>query len=135
MSENISLQERIINDFKESIITKNSHLKNIMSVILGELERQPKKKLNDDETIKVIKSLIKSEIELLEGSGLQVSEYLKILKQYIPEQVNEKVIIKWINENIDFSQYKNKLQAIKPVVQQFGNSTSGSVIKRLILQS
>lgn len=135
MSENISLQERIINDFKESIITKNSHLKNIMSVILGELERQPKKKLNDDETIKVIKSLIKSEIELLEGSGLQVSEYLKILKQYIPEQVNEKVIIKWINENIDFSQYKNKLQAIKPVSQQFGNSASGSVIKRLILQS
>ncbi len=58
---------------------------------------------------------------------------IKIALKYLPKQAIEEDIIKWINDNIDFSQYKNKMQAMGPIMQQF-KGCDGNFVKNILLK-
>jgi uncharacterized protein YqeY len=56
------------------------------------------------------------------------------MEEYLPRQASEEEIRNWINENIDFSSFGNKMQAMKPIMTHFGSAVDGNIVKK-ILQS
>lgn len=55
-----------------------------------------------------------------------------IAYSYLPEEATEEDIKTWIIDNIDFSQYKNKMQAMKPTIDHF-KGADGNMVKNIIM--
>ncbi|MFW6082353.1 MAG: GatB/YqeY domain-containing protein, partial [Desulfosalsimonas sp.] len=108
-----SIQERMKQDLVRSMKEKDTELKNTLRIVMGEFGRGDKKQLDDSEVVKILQKLAKSERESLEHSGKDASEsrYIQILESYLPKMATDEEIRQWISENIDFSRYKNKMQA------------------------
>ena len=130
----MTLQEQIKKDLKQSMKEKDESRTSAIRVLLGEFSRQPKKELSDAEVIAVVRKLIKSENETLAKSGEKSSAYIEVLESYMPRQPSEEEISGWIKANIDFSQYNNKMQAMKPIMTHFAGMADGNTVKK-ILQS
>ena len=99
---------------------------------MGEFQRQPEKELSDEQVVGIIKKLVKSERELLAASGQDTSEFIDVMEGYLPQQASEDEIREWIQENIDFSIFNNKMQAMKPIMAHFGSSADGNVVKNIL---
>jgi uncharacterized protein len=130
----MSLQEKLREELKVSMKARDTERTGAIRIIMGEFGRQLVKELTDEQVIAIIKKLVKSEKELLAASGSDGSEYLTILEGYLPKQVSEDEIRAWIDANIDFSTFKNKMQAMRPILAHFGNSADGNIVK-MILES
>jgi len=130
----MTIQETINNDLKVAINKRDNELRDNLKIIVSELQRQKTKVLSDDLTIEVLRKLAKWEKERLEKIGEIESYYLDLINKYIPEQVEDEVIEKWVKENIDLSKYKNNLAATKLVLNEFGTSTSGSQVKTILMR-
>lgn len=130
------IQEQIKQDLKQAMKDKDEEKKNTLRIIIGEFGRAEAKELSDDEVIKIVRKLIKSEQESLAQSGKSASDsrYIQILESYLPQMASDEEIRRWIAENIDFSNYKNKMQAMRDIMAHFGASADGNQVKR-ILQS
>jgi len=127
------LQETLKKDLVTAMREKDEARKNTIRVIMGEIGRQSEKTLSDNDVIKILKKLVKSELELLEKSGAsEDSEYLIILRNYLPQMATDEDIRKWITENIDFSQFKNKMQAMGPIMAHFGAAADGNRVKEIL---
>ncbi len=88
-----------------------------------------------------IKGLNQKEISKLEKLKLYelgdtlTSQTIKIAEQYLPSKATNGEIIKWINSNIDFSTFKNKMQAMKPIISYFGSRVEGNKVKKIIIEN
>ncbi|MGA7277269.1 MAG: GatB/YqeY domain-containing protein, partial [Desulfocapsaceae bacterium] len=82
----MGLQEQITAELQKSIKQRDSARTQAIRIVIGEFQRQPQKKLDDDAVINIIKKLIKSERELLAAAGQQTSEYIEVLEGYLPQQ-------------------------------------------------
>lgn len=132
MNRKMNLQTKLKNELKESMKAKDSTLRDTIRLIMGELSRNDKKEFSDDEIISVIRKMIKSEEESLSIKGNKSSEYLKILKVFLPKQATQEEIVVWIKFNIDFSKYKNKMQAMGTIMKHFGSRTEGAKVKKIV---
>ncbi|MEN8142470.1 MAG: GatB/YqeY domain-containing protein [Thermodesulfobacteriota bacterium] len=128
----MGLQEKIGSDLKESMKAKDEARTSALRVVLGEFQRQAKKELSDQEVQGIIRKLVKSENELLAKSGGESSEYLKVLDGYLPKQPTEAEIREWIAENINMDDFKNKMQAMKQIMGNFGGAADGNVVKKIL---
>lgn len=129
----MSLQKQIKKDLSAAIKAKDENKKDTLRVILGEFGRLDKKELSDDEVIKILKKLIKSEKEVLEQKGEETdSAYIDIIEHYLPQMATEAEIVAWIQQNIDFSQFKNKMQAMGLIMKQFGATADGNFVKEIL---
>lgn len=128
----MDLQEQIYQDLKAAMKAKDEVRISALRVILGEFQRQPKKQLNDEEVKAVIRKLVKAEKEMLSNADSQESEYLLILERYLPDQPSEEEIRNWIQANIDFSVYQNKMQAMKPIMAHYGGTVDGNLVRRIL---
>ncbi len=128
------LQEKVSADLKTAMKNKDRVKTDAVRVLIGEFQRQPEKELSDEQVAAIIRKLIKSEKELLAASGSDDSGFIEVLQEYLPRQAGEEEIRAWIAEHIDFSQFSNRMQAMKPIMAQFGGSTDGNTVKK-ILQS
>ena len=119
----MNLLQQIRNDLTDAIKTKKETSKHAIRIILGEIGRQPKKDLEDNEIIRIIKKLVKDAeecgINYTTSEQLKNKAYIDVLSKYLPEEVSEDEVIKWIKSNIDFSQFRNKMQAMKPIMAHF----------------
>lgn len=52
---------------------------------------------------------------------------------YLPEQASEEDIIAWIGQNLDLASYKNKMQAMGPIMKHF-TGADGNFIKGILLK-
>lgn len=129
----MTIQETLKADLKHALKEKNEERKSTIRVILGEFSRLETKELSDDEAIKVLKKLVKAEKETLEKKGAtEESEFIAIVNSYLPKEVTAEEIETWIRKNIDLSSFKNKMQAMKPVMSHFGSSADGNLIKEIL---
>jgi len=120
-------------DLVSAIKQKDEERKNAIRVAMGEFGRVDKSKLDDEEAIRMLKKLIKSEKEMLEAKGvLEDSMFIRILEAYLPKLASRDEIIEWIQRNIDFSEFKNKMQAMKPIMSHFGSSADGNMVKEVL---
>lgn len=128
----MSLQEQISADLKAAMKNKERVRTDAVRVLIGEFQRQPDKQLSDDQVAGIIRKLIKAEKELLAASGEIDSGFIGVLEGYLPKQADEQEIAAWIAEYIDFSDYNNKMQAMKPIMAHFGSNADGNTVKKIL---
>ncbi len=128
----MTLQEQLKKDLVTAMKAKDEVRKNTIRVIMGEFGRAETKDLSDDEVIRILKKLVKNEREVLEQSGEADSEYIRIIEGYLPKMASETEITDWIRENIDFSTFKNRMQAMRPIMAHFGGTADGETVKRIL---
>jgi hypothetical protein len=129
----MNLQSQMKKDLSTAIKAKDEKKKDALRVILGEFGRMDKKELSDDEVVKILKKLMKSEKEVLEQKGEAAdSEFIKVIETYLPKMATREEITVWIHQNIDFSQFKNKMQAMGLVMKHFGATADGNFVKEII---
>ncbi|MFO7837938.1 MAG: GatB/YqeY domain-containing protein [Desulfosalsimonadaceae bacterium] len=127
------LQEKIRADLREAMKAKDEEKKNALRVLIGEFGRSEAKELEDAEVVKIIRKMIKSAQETLERTGSDAdSGYIEVLESYLPRTVSDNEIRQWISLNIDFSRYKNKMQAMRDIMAHFGDSAEGSRVKAIL---
>lgn len=128
----MSLQETIKNQLKDAMKAKDTVRTGAIRILIGEFQRQPEKELSDEQVIGIIKKLIKSERELIAAGGDGDQAYIAALESYLPQQASEDDIRAWISANVDFSQYGNKMQAMKQIMAHFGSSADGNTVKKVL---
>lgn len=126
------LQETIKKDLSAAMKARDESRKEAIRVILGEFARSGKKELTDEEVIGVLKKLVKSEKELLDRKGERTSDFIGVVEGYLPKMASREDVTAWIASNIDFSQYKNKMQAMGPIMKHFGAAADGNEIKKIL---
>jgi uncharacterized protein len=130
----MELQERIKLDLKAAMKAKDEPRKSALRVVIGEFGRGERKELTDAEVVAVLRKLIKSERETIEQSGGGDMAFIATLETYLPRMASEDEIRSWISANVDFSAYKNKMQAMRDIMAHFGARADGNTVKT-VLQS
>jgi len=129
----MKLQAQIKKDLSSAMKAKDDVKKDTLRVVIGELGRSDKKELSDDEVIKVLRKLIKYEKEVLDKKGDDIdSAYIKIIENYLPKMATDEEVKKWIEQNIDFSQFKNKMQAMGLIMKHFGSLADGNMVRKIL---
>lgn len=129
----MTLQAKIKEDLTAAIKARDEARKDAIRVVMGEFGRLDKKELGDDEVIKVLKKLVKSEREVLDRKGVaEDSAFITILESYLPRMATDEEIGAWIQKNVDFSQFKNKMQAMGLIMKHFGSRVDGNRVKALL---
>ena len=129
----MTIQQQIKKDLMGAIKAKDEDRKSTLRVIMGEFGRSNTKELADDDVIKILKKLIKSEKETLTQKGIdETSPYIEIIETYLPQMASEEDIVAWIHENIDFSQFQSKMQAMGPIMKHFGTRVDGNEVKAIL---
>ena len=113
--DTIKLLKKYINQEKERSLYELSFLKE--SDVAGKSASE-------------VKTIVKNKIQEL-GDNL-TSYLIEIAQAYLPKQATEEEISAWIHENIDFSNYKNKMQAMGPIMAQF-KGRDGNVVKSILM--
>ncbi len=127
------LQEQIKRDLMAAMKAKDEEKKSALRVIMGEFGRHTEKELCDADVIQILKKLVKSEKEVLERSGAGASNrFVEVTEAYLPQMAGEQEIKAWISANIDFAQFNNKMQAMRPIMQHFGNNADGNIVKKIL---
>jgi len=100
----------------------------------GKKSARPKQaeEITNDDIIGIIQGLIKSEHIVLEAKQEATSAYLQILEAYLPRQVAREEIVDWVRGNIDFSQFKIKMQAMGVIMKHFGKTADGKLVNDIL---
>jgi uncharacterized protein YqeY len=144
----VSLHDKLKKDLKKAMLQKDPEIRNAMRLVMAEFPKltvpltlesgkkttRPKKpeEITDDDILGIIKGLVKSEQTVLEFKKEESSEYLEILQSYLPKTASREEIVAWIKENIDFSQYKNKMQAMGTIMKHFGKQADGKQVNQIL---
>ena len=128
----MTLQESLREELKVAMKARDTERTGAIRILMGEFARQPEKILSDEQVIAIVKKLIKSERELLAAQKQESSPFLTIMEEYLPKQASEEEIFAWVKQNIDFSTYGSKMQAMKPIMQHFGSAVNGNVVKKVL---
>jgi uncharacterized protein YqeY len=144
----LSLHAKIRADLKKAMLGKDQDVRNTMLLIIAELPKltvpitiesgkkstrlKKPEEISNDDVIGIIKGLTKSEQTVLEITGQTSSDYLEILQSYLPKMIDKEEITIWIKDNIDFSQFKNKMQAMGPVMKHFGKLADGKLVNQIL---
>lgn len=130
------IQEKIKKDLTIAMKEKDEEKKSILRVALGEFGRADSKEVPDEEAVRVLKKLVKSEKETMERSGdTGESRFVDVIESYLPKMAGEAEIRQWIEANIDFSKYKNKMQAMRDIMGHFGTNADGNLVKEILQKS
>ena len=131
----MTLQDKLKDDLKAAMKAKDTPRKDAIRVVMGEMARADKKDFSDDEIMRILKKLIKSEKEMLEKSAQgETSAFIETIEAYLPQMATEAEIRSWIEANVDFSAYKNKMQAMGAIMAHFGGSADGNTVKQVLQQ-
>jgi len=127
------IQEKIKKDLVGAMKARDDDKKNTLRVIMGEFARMESKELSDDQVVKICKKLIKAEKEVLQKTGAEAgSRFIDIVAGYLPDMATTEDIHQWISENVDFSQFKNKMQAMGMIMKHFGSAADGNEVKKVL---
>jgi len=121
---------------KPGDVTDGDTIKLLKKYISQEKERSVyelsylKEKDVEGKSVSEVKKLVSDTIQAL-GDKLS-SNLIEIAQEYLPAQASEEEIIKWINENLDLTQFKNKMQAMGPIMKEF-KGCDGNVVKNILI--
>ncbi len=146
----LSLLNKLKADLKQSMLNKDVEARSTIRQIMAEFPRltvpitlqsgkkttRPKnnEEITDDDIIGIIQGLVKSERMVLEVKNEASSTYLNILQSYLPQLAAREEIMAWIGENIDFSEYQNKMQAMGKIMKHFGKQADGKMVNEILQQ-
>jgi len=141
------LEEKILNDYKQSMKDKDALKSSVLSFLRAEAINtaiaKKKKALDDSEVIAVIKKQIKQRQDSIEqftkGNRLEMAEKekkeLEILKAYLPPELPEEEIKKIIEEAITAtgaSGMKDMGKLMKEVNAKVAGQADGKLVSDLV---
>ena len=143
-----SLLDKLRADLKQAMLNKDVEARSAIRQIMAEFPKltmpitlesgkkttrlKTNEEITDDDIIGIIQGLTKSERIMLEAKKEESSEYLNILESYLPRMASREEIIAWIKENIDFSEFKNKMQAMGVIMKHFGKQADGKMVNQIL---
>lgn len=133
----MALLEKLRNDLKQTMLTKDEEKKNTIKMVLGEIPRLNKlanEIPTDAEVEGIIRKLIKSETQVLEltKKDINQSEYIKVLSSYLPQSLSKEEIKEWISSNIDLSKYDNPIKAMGEIMKALKGKVDGGVVRNIL---
>jgi len=144
----LPLQMKLKEDLKQAMRAKDEVGRNTIRQVMSEFFKltvpvtleggkkstRPKhaEEITNDDIIGIIQGLVKSEHIMLEAKQEATSDYLQILETYLPRQVAREEIVDWVRGNIDFSQFKNKMQAMGVIMKHFGKTADGKLVNDIL---
>ena len=142
------LLDKLKADLKQSMLSKDVEARSAIRQIMAEFPKltvpitlesgkkttrlKTNEEITNDDIIGIIQGLAKSERIVLEAKKEESSEYLNILESYLPRMASREEIIAWITENIDFSEFKNKMQAMGSIMKHFGKQADGKMVNEIL---
>jgi uncharacterized protein YqeY len=146
----VSLLDKLKADLKQSMLNKDVAARSAIRQIMAEFPKltvpitlesgkestrlKTNEEITDDDIVGIIQGLVKSERVVLEAKNEESSAYLDILKLYLPKMASREEIVAWIRENIDFSDFKNKMQAMGTIMKHFGKQADGKMVNEILQQ-
>lgn len=140
--------QRLKKDLKEAMRSKDAGRRDTIRQVMAEFPKltipitlesgkkttrlKTSSEITDDDIIDIIRSLVKSEQTVLEMTGKESSPYLETLRAYLPQLADKQAVVAWIRENIDFSRYKNKMQAMGTIMKHFGKTVDGKMVNTIL---
>jgi uncharacterized protein YqeY len=131
----MTLQETLQNDMRSA---EAGRRKEALKLAVSEMQREPQKIVTDERVVKILNKLIVSEREMLKalaernGTVFVDSTFITTLESYLPKEVSEEEVRAWVQANIDLSTFKNRMQAMKPVMAQFTGRIDGNKVKAIL---
>ena len=145
-----SLLVKLKADLKQSMLQKDVAERSAIRQIMAEFPKltipitlesgkkssrlKTSEEITNDDILGIILGLAKSERMVLEAKKEKSSEYLNILELYLPRMASREEIIVWIKEKVDFSEYKNKMQAMGTIMKHFGKQADGKMVNEILKQ-
>ena len=141
------LEEKILNDYKEALKSKDKIKSSILNFLRANLMnlliKLQKKSLDDNEVIGEIKKLVKQHRDSIEqfkkGSRddlvAQESQELEILKSYLPPELALDEIKQIINEAVSQTQakgLKDMGRVMKEVMAKIASRANGKAVSALV---
>ena len=143
-----SLLDKLKADLKQSMLNKDVAARSAIRQIMAEFPKltvpitlesgkkstrlKTNEEITDDDIVGIIQGLAKSERMVLEAKNEASSDYLDILQLYLPQMASHEEVIAWIRDNIDFSEYKNKMQAMGSIMKHFGKQADGKTVNEIL---
>jgi len=143
-----SLLDKLKADLKQSMLKKDVEARSTIRQIMAEFPKltvpitlgsgkkstrlKTKEEITNDDIVGIIQGLAKSERMVLEVKNEESSDYLNILQLYLPKMASREEIMAWIGDNIDFSEYKNKMQAMGSIMKHFGKQADGKMVNGIL---
>ena len=147
-SMGICLYDKIRQDMKTSMRSKDTQVRDTMRLIMGAfpeitvpitLESGKKstraktpEEITDEDIHNIIRKFVKSEKTVLEVKKEATSNYLELLESYLPKMATPEEIEAWIKTNVDFSAMKSPMQAMGSVMKHFGKLADGNQVKAVL---
>jgi uncharacterized protein YqeY len=144
----IRLLEKLRKDLKKAMLNKDPEARSAIRLVMAEFPKltvpltlesgkkttrlKKPEEITNDEIVGIIRGLVKSEHTMLEAKKEESSAYLEILKTYLPKLVDRDEIVVWIKDNVDFSQFKNKMQAMGLIMKHFGKTADGKMVNQIL---
>ena len=144
----IRLLEKLRKDLKKAMLNKDPEARSAIRLVIAEFPKltvpltlesgkkttrlKKPEEITNDEIVGIIRGLVKSEHTMLEAKKEESSAYLEILKTYLPKLVDRDEIVVWIKDNVDFSQFKNKMQAMGLIMKHFGKTADGKMVNQIL---
>ena len=129
-----SLEERLKFDLLISMRAKDVERRDTLRVIIGEIPRLNKKvgeNPTDEDIIKILRKLQKNEKLVIGGN--ETTPFLKIVEQYLPKMMSREEILEYISTNVDFTTFKNKMQAMGLIMKKLKGKADGNIVKDVLL--
>jgi uncharacterized protein YqeY len=143
-----SLLDKLKADLKQSMLNKDADARSTIRQIMAEFPKltvpitlqsgkkttRPKNndEITNDDIIGIVQGLVKSERIVLEAKKEASSAYLRILQSYLPKMASREEIVAWIEENINFVEYQNKMQAMGKIMKHFGKQAEGKMVNEIL---
>lgn len=144
----IDLKDKLKEDMKLSMRNKQNEVRDAIRIVIGEypkltvpikLESGKKttkvkafEEITNEDVLELIRNLHKSEKTVLELKNEKESDYLLVLARYLPVMKTEEEIKAWIDENVNFDELNNPMQAMKDIMKHFGKLADGNLVKQIL---
>lgn len=100
----MKLREQINTDFMTAFKSKNTVVKNLLSVVRGEIQTTEKntgKELSDEEVLAILTKTAKSLKEMVANGSEQSKEELSIIENYLPKQMSKEEVTTKVTEIVN----------------------------------
>ena len=136
----MTIQERIHNDLINGIKNREINKVKHLRVIMGELQRLDKKKLSDKEIEQLLTSMAKKANKNINKYRCDVkgnTELITIIEKYTGmkhalTEITEDEIKTWIEENVDFRNFKNRMNCMGMIMQHFKGRSNPKLVQKVL---
>ena len=142
----MSLEERLVEEMKQAMKSNDRLRLSTIRMIRSGLKNKEielRKKLEDEDVVKVIQAMVRKGEESVEqfraGKRVDLVEKeekeIKILKSFLPQPLNQEEILKIIDESIQETQAsspKDIGKVMKSVMPKIGGKADGKLINQLV---